>query len=150
MLKNRGRRDIKLTLPPQSSIQEVLVNGNPVRARAEGEQISVSIPKSQRVELKLRYEVKRNSEERSHYHLIAPMSDLRTTNISWNTYFPENLQMWSWSGPLRVKENSVAFTVEFNDRFTDLRCEQQMGYDLLSPGQEALYLKLHLRGKISS
>ena len=147
-IDNRDRRDIKLTLPPESSIQEVLVNGSPVRARAEGEQISVPLPKNQELKLSLRYEVKRDTKELYRYELIAPTSDLRTTSISWRACFSDSLQLWSWSGPMRVGSRSY-HTTSSSHRFSQLMCPDAFTYDLLSPGQEALSLKLQLRGVIS-
>ena len=145
---NRDRRDLKLTLPPHSDIQEVLINDSPVRARAEGKQISIPLPKNQQLDLVLRYEVARDTHELNRYHLIAPSSDIRTTNITWELFFSPQYQLWSWEGDLK-KINTYTNRINPEQSFSSLKHQTTFSYDLLSPNHQPLHMRVSLRGIVS-
>ncbi len=146
---NRDRRNFKVALPAQSSIQEVLVNGQMVKARAEGKYISIPIPKEQSSRIMVRYEVKREAKQVSQYDLQAPSSDLRTSDITWDLFFSPNQQLWSWSGELN-EQSRYASPLSHKHSFSSLNQSIRFHYDLLSADREPLSLKVSFRGVISA
>ena len=148
VVENRDRRIFKLTLPLQSNIQEVLVNKQPVRARAEGKQISIPIPKNRSSQVQVRYEVTRDFDQLDQYELSMPSSDLRTTNITWDIFFSDQRQLWSWYGELSEKSGS-AIPMDSMNSFHSLGSQARFHYDLLSANRSPLKINLSLRGVIS-
>ena len=146
---NRDRRNFKVALPTNSTIQEVLVNQRMVKARAEGKYISIPIPKEQISNIFIRYEVKRDAEHLHHYELTAPSSDLRTRGITWDLFFSEEQQLWAWEGKLNEISHHVPHYDRHSQGFNSLTQSRRFHYDLLSANQKPLYLNVSFRGVIS-
>ena len=145
---NQDRRTIKVQLPPKATVQEVLVNQLAVRARAEGEMISIPVPKNQRSVVLLRYELPSEAGDAQSYRLISPSSDMRTTNITWELFFAQDRQLWSWEGELSEGEGSYASPINERYAFPRLTRSARFNFDLLPASRKPLNLKVSLRGLI--
>ena len=148
-VKNRDRRNFKVALPNNSTIQEVLVNQRMVKARAEGKYISIPIPKEQISTIYIRYEVKRDTEQVNYYELHAPSSDLRTRDIYWELFFSDKQQLWSWESKLNEISRHFPSYHRHSQGFESLGKSRRFHYDLLSANQKPLYLNVSFRGIIS-
>ena len=146
-IENQDRRTVKLGLPVGSKIQEVLVNEVAVKARAEGDQISVPIPKNQLSTLLVRYELQSDAEGSGAHVLSAPSSDLRTRDVSWDVFFSGELQLWGWSGELKER---AAYSAQVDPKwgFRSLTQSVRFDYDLLSAERAPLELKLSFKTKL--
>ena len=142
-LTNQDRRSIRLTLPEASTIQEVLVDGVPVRARAEGASINVPIPKRATSVVELKYGLPKVKNASTHYKLLAPRSDVQTTNIEWLIAYSADLRLRSWEGPLEMRSDR-AWANNGGSSFSSLNMRAHFNYDLLPAEAEALTLSLSL------
>lgn len=147
-IENQGRRAVKVKLPAQAKIQTVSVNGSAVRARAEGEFVSIPIPKDQTSTLAIRYEVPRETSSGNSYELIAPTSDMRTSSISWDLNFSPDRQLWNWEG--KLAEGSTYRYADHERLFPRLTQYANFTYDLLPALKDPLTIKVSLRGVISA
>ena len=147
-IENRDRRNFKISVPDNSTIQEVLVNDQMVKARAEGKYISIPIPKEQKSSVLVRYEIMRTSDQVEHYELLAPSSDLRTSDITWDLFFSKERQLWSWDSELNQIAN-YATPMRHKYSFSSLKQSIRFHYDLLSANREPLQLKVSFRGVVS-
>ena len=140
-VSNRDRRAVKIKLPAQASVQEVLVNQATVRARAEGAYISVPLPQNQTVKVGIRYEVPNASGSARRFELTSPTSDMRTSNITWRLFFSQDRQLWSWEGELRERPHQRGAA---RLSFSGLTHSAHFDYDLMPAQRDPLRLNIGL------
>ncbi|HKI72691.1 MAG TPA: type II secretion system protein, partial [Verrucomicrobiae bacterium] len=109
MVKNNDKQFQSFTLPKAAKFWSAYVNGQPVKAEADGEKLLVPLPRQanrdQTFAVEIVYAQNIGSLKRwspREIALAAPQTDIQTTFAEWELYVPATHQLMSFDGNMSV------------------------------------------------